>query len=1146
MWFLVIKYGNGLSWWRRGLSIAFCQLSIIFISLIAFPATSQNITRAEYFFDTDPGNGNGTAIAVTPGANVTFTATIPTASLNQGFHFLGIRAKETGGVWSIFESRGFYITATTADAPNIVAAEYFFDTDPGNGNGTPIAVTAGATTNFTVALPTASLSPGFHFLAIRTKGLGSRWGLFEARGFYITTNTTDVPNITAAEYFFDSDPGNGNATPIAIAPGATTNFTVALPTGSLSPGFHFLAIRTKGANGKWGIFESRGFYVTGSTTDAPNITAAEYFFDTDPGNGNGTSIPVTAGATTNFTVALPTTSLSPGFHFLAIRTKGANGKWGIFESRGFYVTGSTTDVPHITAAEYFFDTDPGNGNGISIPITAGATTNFTATIPITGLTPGFHFLAIRTKGADGKWGIFESRGFYVSPINTTVGDIVEVEYFFDTDPGEGNGLAVTVNPTGPTINQIFPIAIIGITSGPHKLGMRVKDADGIWSAVQMENFDVLVCTPPTAPTVPAASRCNSGSVTLTATSGATGSQVYKWYADATVATSLFTGASFVTPSISASTDYFVTVFDPATLCESARTKVTAGVISTSPPTLNVTGSVTICEGNTITLIAPAGFSVYLWSTGAGTQTISVSTAGNYTVQVGNGICTSVPSAAANVVVAARPAKPVVSITGSLLCVGQPITLQAPAGFTYAWSNGATTQQIAPTLAGSYTVTVTDANGCTSLASDAVVIHTLPPKPAVFLVGGTTICQGQSTTLIGPTGLASYLWNTGATTPQLIASSSGNYTLSVTDAAGCSSVESDPVAIIVNPSLAKPVITASGPTSFCSGGAITLSAPVGFNYQWSTGATAQTITANASGNYTVRVTDGSNCASELSDPVVVTVSSVPAKPVVEIFGSTSLCGTNTVALLAPSGFATYQWSGGQITQGITVSTAGSYTVRVGNSVNCLSPPSDAVAVTSTNQPCTGNSTPNSPPSIASAPLAIIIEGKLIFDLTTILSDPDNNIDFTSLRVVGNATSRGASASVSSSFELIVDYNGMPFTGIDRITIEVCDLSGACVQRVINIDVVGDVEIFNGLTPDGDGLNDFMIIKYVDVVENAAQNKVIIYNRWGDVVFDIDNYDNLSRVFAGETNSGKELPTGTYFYKIDFSNGKSITGFISLKR
>ncbi len=894
-----------------------------------------------------------------------------------------------------------FLFSINSNGQAITRVEYFFDTDPGAGNGVAITFTPTAgDVSFTTNIPTTLLSQGFHFLGIRAKETGGVWSIFESRGFYITATTADAPNISAAEYFFDADPGNGNGTAIAITPGATTNFTVALPTASLSPGFHFLAIRTKGLGGRWGVFEARGFYITASTTDVPNIVAAEYFFDADPGNGNGTAIPITAGATTNFTVALPTAGLQPGFHFLAVRTKGVDDKWGIFESRGFYVTGSTTDVPNIIAAEYFFDTDPGNGNGISIPITAGATSNFTATIPITGLTPGFHFLAVRTKGGDGQWGIFESRGFYVSPINTTVGDIVAAEYFIDTDPGEGNGLPATVNPTGPTINQIFPIAIIGITSGPHKLGMRVKDADGIWSAVQMENFDVLICTAPSAPTVPAVSRCNSGTVTLTATSGATGSQVYKWYADATVATSLFTGASFVTPSISANTDYFVTVFDPATLCESARTKVSAIINSTSKPTLNATGNITLCESNSFLLSAPAGFSTYTWSNGMATQQILVTINGNYSVTVGNGTCTS-------------------------------------------------------------------------LVSDATTF-TFSPKPA------------------------------------------------------------------------KPVLQASGPTNLCSGGSVTLSAPTGFTYLWSTGANTEQIIVNASGNYTVRVVDGSNCPSDLSDPMIVTVSAPPAKPVIEIFGSTSLCGTTTVALLAPSGFAVYQWSGGQTTQGITVSTAGSHTVRVGNSVNCLSPASDAVAVTSTNQPCTGSGTPNSPPNIASAPLAIIIEGKLIFDLTTILSDPDNNIDFTSLRVVGNTTSRGASASVSSSFELTVDYNGMPFTGIDRITIEVCDLSGACAQRVINIDVVGDVEVFNGLTPDGDGLNDFMIIKYVDVVENAAQNKVTIYNRWGDVVFDIDNYDNLSRVFAGETNSGKELPTGTYFYKIDFSNGKSITGFISLKR
>ncbi|MCA6410354.1 MAG: hypothetical protein IM575_14625, partial [Cytophagales bacterium] len=134
----------------------------IFLSGTSIPSFSQSVVRAEYFFDTDPGAGNGTLISFTPtGGDVTFTTSISTASLSQGFHQLAIRLKESGGLWSQFEARGFYITASTTDVANITAAEYFFDTDPGQGSGTPISVTAGATTNFTVSIPTASLGAGF-------------------------------------------------------------------------------------------------------------------------------------------------------------------------------------------------------------------------------------------------------------------------------------------------------------------------------------------------------------------------------------------------------------------------------------------------------------------------------------------------------------------------------------------------------------------------------------------------------------------------------------------------------------------------------------------------------------------------------------------------------------------------------------------------------------------------------------------------------------------------------------------------------------------------------------------------------------------------------------------------------------------------
>lgn len=223
---------------------AYCLLLLAYF--INLNATAQTLLRAEYFFNTDPGIGNATPITLSANTgNLVFTTNIPTGALPQGFHHLAIRVKETDGRWSNFESRGFYITATTSDAANITAAEYFFDTDPGMGSGTPIPVTPGATTNFTISVPTSSLAAGFHFLAIRTKGVDGKWGLFEGRGFYITSSTTDVPNLVAAEFFFDTDPGVGNGTAIPITPGASANFIASIPTGSLTHGFHFVAIRTK-------------------------------------------------------------------------------------------------------------------------------------------------------------------------------------------------------------------------------------------------------------------------------------------------------------------------------------------------------------------------------------------------------------------------------------------------------------------------------------------------------------------------------------------------------------------------------------------------------------------------------------------------------------------------------------------------------------------------------------------------------------------------------------------------------------------------------------------------------------------------------------------------------------------------------------
>lgn len=92
----------------------------------------------------------------------------------------------------------------------------------------------------------------------------------------------------------------------------------------------------------------------------------------------------------------------------------------------------------------------------------------------------------------------------------------------------------------------------------------------------------------------------------------------------------------------------------------------------------------------------------------------------------------------------------------------------------------------------------------------------------------------------------------------------------------------------------------------------------------------------------------------------------------------------------------------------------------------------------------------------------------------------------------------------------------------------------------------LNIYNALSPDGDGKNDSFFIQYIDLIPETQNNSVRIFNRWGDEVWSGKNYDNTTVKFEGLNNNGKELPGGIYFYKIELGNGEIKTGFISLKR
>ena len=143
------------------------------------------------------------------------------------------------------------------------------------------------------------------------------------------------------------------------------------------------------------------------------ITAAEYFIDTDPGVGNATALTISSGNTIDETFSISTTGQPEGLHVLHIRVKDNNDVWSLFFRDYFYVQdGTTPPTPKpITAAEYFVDNDPGVGSGTALSISAGNTINETFSITTTALASGLHVLHIRTRDDDGTWSLY-FRNYY--------------------------------------------------------------------------------------------------------------------------------------------------------------------------------------------------------------------------------------------------------------------------------------------------------------------------------------------------------------------------------------------------------------------------------------------------------------------------------------------------------------------------------------------------------------------------------------------------------------------------------------------------------------------------------------------------------------------------------------------------------------
>ena len=403
------------------------------------------------------------------------------------------------------------------------------------------------------------------------------------------------------------------------------------------------------------------------------------------------------------------------------------------------------------------------------------------------------------------------------------------------------------------------------------------------------------------------------------------------------------GVSTATMNPTAGGTYSVTVIDQHGCSDSLSTVVTVR----PAPQVAIVGDSSFCQGSTLILTAQSTNQVtYNWSNGGTGSSISLNTPGIYSVTATD-INGCIATVSKNIT---QKSIPSVQISGNLSpCLGSSTTLSATNAIQYLWSNGSTSSSITvtPSASTQYSLTATGSNGC--VKSTSVVVNPLP-LPAAAISGGAPICEGSSAVLTA-TGGNQYLWSTGVNSNSITVSDAGTYTVTVSNSLGCSVPTS--VTLIVNP---NPTASIIGESTVCEGNVLLLEAVGGSSYLWSNQATTSTITVNptTSTSYSCTVSNAFGCSVVLNKPVNVNPLPEPL-----LYGNDYFCEGGEMVLIAAGG-DTYQWSTGDTTSQIHVSTPGLYAVTVSQS-GCSatthryinSAPSPVVTITDPLSLCTGS-------------------------------------------------------------------------------------------------------------------------------------------------------------------------------------------------
>jgi len=839
---------------------------------------SQNIVDAEYFIQTDPGIGNGIPITIAPDDTISASFTMSTTGLLPGEYWAFFRVQDVNGTWSIANAKKFYVYDTLPPvllppAPPIVTAEYFFDEDPGPGNGSPITIVAGDTISNLSMISTTGLDPGQHLLFTRTRDSLGAWSLAHDHQFHVYDTTapsqlaSSAPLVTY-EYFFDTDPGAGNGQKIPFtSPGDSIDWNTSIQLAGLDTGWHFLYIRAMDSAKIWSIAGRNDFYIdtvsclvpqVNFSSDTVNFSNFTSFTNLSTQVNGGTSWEWDIGndGSVEYTTETITHTFTNAGTYL-VKLTADNGAPCIASFVGQVVVGPVPDKTIIAdgplvfcsgddvqlSAEagntYVWSTGEttqsitvyesgsyyaiiSNPSGFTlysdtvniivnetpvlllsaIPANTGSN-NGSATVVVSGGTGLYSYLWSDNQVTStavhliaGLYSVTVDDGICSADDVITVvdgglpTDIIAAEYFIDMDPGVGQAIALQIS-SGETVEHIEYIDLDTLEAGWHRLYVRVMEEDSVWSIAARQAFNVF----DTLETIP------DTSANLVAA---------EYFYDTDPGTRQATPVNvIITPGDSITrTDYFPTMGLPPGMhyvyvrfqdsdgswsiaqrmdFEIFLSACTMPIVDFVADTVAADSLMTLTNLTTGTDTA----SMYAWDIDndgsveytSRDTTHTFSTFGIHEVKLTvTNTDTCQATTIRKVIVGSFPIGEISPAGPIDLCAGDSVTLTSADTFGNDWSTGETTQSIVVHTSGFYSVTVTNIFGLTATSPSVQVL--VNPVPSAFVTtfhANDNNPTGSAAVFpSGGTGIYTYLWSDGQTTQTANQLLPGNYSVTVDD------------------------------------------------------------------------------------------------------------------------------------------------------------------------------------------------------------------------------------------------------------------------------------------------------------------------------------------------------------------------------